>query len=156
MILNDEICEFLSGGVSILLASRDAALTPSIARAAGCRVVRAEPATLRIVISAAQAGQVLDDVRGSGMISATFTMPRTHRTLQLKGSDARVETIDDQDRAAAAAYRQAFAAVIDPLGFDAHFARTFFASPGDEVVVAFTPAAAFQQTPGPAAGARIA
>ena len=156
MILTDEICEFLTGGVSILLASRSAALMPSIARASGCRVVRGEQAALRIIISASHAGQLLEDVRSTGMVSATFSVPNTHRTLQFKGSDARVDPVQAADRAAVGSYLQAFAAAIDPLGFSDGFTRAFFASPPDEVAIEFTPAEAFQQTPGPAAGARIA
>lgn len=156
MILNDETRGFLASGVAILVASRDARRVPSVARAKGCRVVRGDPPALRVILSAAQAGELLDDVRGSGMISATFSVPDTHRTLQFKGSDARVEPVDAEDRLATRACVDAFVAALDPLGFSAAFRRTIFASPGDEVVIVFTPAAAFQQTPGPAAGARIA
>lgn len=156
MILTDEICEFLTGGVSILLASRSAALAPSIARATGCRVVSDGRTALRIIISASHAGQLLEDVRGSGMISATFSVPNTHRTLQFKGSDARIMAIEAADRSAIEAYLKSFAAAIDPLGFSGEFTRAFFAAPSDEVAIEFTPAEAFQQTPGPAAGARIA
>jgi hypothetical protein len=156
VILTDEICEFVTGGVSILLASRNAALMPSVARATGCRALRDERETLRLIISATQAGQLLEDVRESGMISATFTLPKTHRTLQFKGNDAHIASIDAMDRVAIDAYRQAFATVIWPLGFADRFAQAFLATPADEVAIEFTPAEAFQQTPGPAAGARIA
>jgi hypothetical protein len=90
------------------------------------------------------------------MISATFTLPKTHRTLQFKGNDARIAPLDEHDRAAIDAYRTSFAAVICPLGFADRFAQAFLATPADEVAIEFTPAEAFQQTPGPAAGARIA
>jgi len=154
--LTDELCEFLTGGVSILLASRNAGYVPSIARGAGCRVRRGARGEVRVLISAAQAGELLDDVRDCGMVAVTFTLPNTHRTLQLKGADARIEALDADDRAAKAAYRTAFAAVIDPLGFNATFADAFLAPVGDELAIAFTALEAFQQTPGPAAGARIA
>lgn len=156
VILSDDICEFLTGGVSIVLASRSAALVPSIARATGCRIVRGERPALRIIVSAAHAGELLDDVRNSGRVSATFSRPNTHRAMQFKGSDARIEAIQPEDRSAVAAYLQAFAGVIEPLGFPNEFTRAFHASPADEVAIQFTPAEAFQQTPGPAAGARIA
>ena len=154
MILTDDICETLTGGVSIVLASRNAALQPSIARAAACRVI--DRARLRIVVSVAHAGGLLDDVRESGMISATFSVPKTHRAMQFKGNDARIEPIVAEDRRAMESYLPAFAASIDPLGFREPFVRAFLASPHDEVAIEFTPAEAFQQTPGPAAGTRIA
>lgn len=152
MILTDEIREAISGGVSIVLASRNAALEPSIARAVGCRVVGSR---LRILVSVAQAGQMLDDVRESSLVSATFSVPKTHRALQFKGNDARIEPVDADDRATLRRYLPAFAASIDPLGFHEPFVRAFLATPGDEVAIEFTPAEAFQQTPGPAAGKRI-
>lgn len=154
-MLNDEIFEFLASGVSIVVASRNAAFVPSIARAKGCRIVTGAKPRVRILISAAHAGELLDDVRGTGTISATFTLPRTHRALQLKGRDARVTGIDAQDREAMEEYVRVFAAVVDPLGFSAEFVRAYYESPRDEVAIEFEPSDAFQQTPGPAAGARL-
>ena len=156
MQLNDELCEFLAGGVSIMLASRNAQLIPSIARAKGCNVVRDGTAKLRIFVSASQAGDLIEDVRGSLMISATFSVPTTHRTLQFKGSDARITPLRETERAAIDAYVGKFAAQIRPLGFADEFTRAFFASPADEVAIEFTPSEGFQHTPGPAAGARLA
>ena len=156
MILTDEIRDLLNGGVSIVLASRSAALVPSIARAKACRVTDGEARLLRVVVSVAQAGQLLDDVRDSGLVSATFSVPKTHRALQFKGNDARIEPIDADDRAAIERHVGAFAATIGHLGFSADFVHAFFASPADEVAVVFAPSEAFQQTPGPAAGTRIA
>jgi hypothetical protein len=156
MQLNDELCEFLMGGVSIMLASRNAQLIPSIARAKGCRVVHDGAAKLRLFVSTAQAGELIDDVRASGMISATFSVPTTHRTMQLKGSDARITPLRPDERAAMETYVERFAAEIRPLGFSEEFTRAFFASSGDEIAIEVTPSEGFQQTPGPSAGARLA
>jgi len=154
-MLTDEICNFLTSGVSILVASRNAGLSPSIARAKGCRVVRGPRTRIRILISAAHAGELLDDVRSSGAVSATFTLPRTHRALQFKGNDARVENVDAQDRAAMEEYLSTFVSVVGPLGFREEFVRAYYASPPDEVAIEFEPSDAFQQTPGPTAGSRL-
>lgn len=156
MQLNDELCEFLLGGVSIVLASRNAQLIPSVARGKGCSVRRGAPAKLRVFVSASQAGELLEDVRANGMISATFSLPSTHRTLQFKGNDAQLTAIDADERAAMETYVGKFAAQIRPLGFTEEFTRAFFASPGDDVAIEFTPSEGFQQTPGPSAGARLA
>lgn len=155
MQLNDELCEFLTGGVSILLASRNDQLIPSIVRAKGCSV-RRDAVKIRIFVSASQAGELLEDVRSSGMISATFSVPSTHRTLQFKGNDARITPIRDDERATLDAYVSAFARQISGLGFTEEFSQALFASPADEVVIEFTPSEGFQQTPGPSAGARLA
>jgi hypothetical protein len=156
MQLNDELCQFLMGGVSIMLASRNAQLIPSIARAKGCVVLGGETAKLRIFISASQAGELIEDVRSSRMISATFSVPSTHRTLQFKGSDAQITAVRDHERATIEAYVDKFVVEIRRLSFGEEFTRAFFASPGDEIAIEFTPSEGFQQTPGPSAGARLA
>ena len=155
-MLTDEICEFLTSGVSIALASRNAAFEPSIVRAKGCRIVRSDQFRIRVLVSAAHAGELLEDVRATAMVSATFTMPNTHRTLQFKGKDASVVELDAEDRAIMERYPHNFSLSVGPLGFNEEFVRAFFASSPDEVAVEFTPSDAFQQTPGPAAGTRLA
>jgi hypothetical protein len=53
-------------------------------------------------------------------------------------------------------YRERLAAQVAPLGYSELFVRTFLnVSPGDVVAIAFTPSAAFSQTPGPKAGAPL-
>jgi hypothetical protein len=155
VILSDEIASFLTGGVSITIASRSAELIPSVARAKGCVVVQGAAPKLRILLSAAQAGSCLDDIRATGLISATFSIPNTHRTVQLKGTDAAIVAFTASDREVVTAYVRAFAQAIRPLGFSEEFTHAFFASPPDEVGIEFTPAEAFQQTPGPKAGTRL-
>ena len=155
MLLDEEIRKFLTGTVSIGIASRNAELVPSVARAKGCTVTVGASQKVRVLISAAHAGQLLDDVRSSGMISATFSVPNTHRTMQLKGSDARMTELQPGDRDLMDAYVVAFAEAIGPLGFSREMVQAYFASPPDEVAIEFTPSDAFQQTPGPSAGARL-
>ena len=156
LLLTNEIADFLTGGVSIVLASRDASLAPSVARAKGCRVLQGAASRLRIFVSAAQAGALIEDVSGTGIVAVTFSLPNTHRTLQFKGRDAIVTPLLDEDRQTVREYLRNFGEVIRPLGFSDEFTRAFFASPSDEVAIEFTPSDAFQQTPGPAAGARLA
>lgn len=155
MLSDDEMSAFFRSGISVTIASRDPAFTPSIARAQGCRLVRGTPARIRIFISVAHAGSCLDDVRTSGMVSAALSRPNTHRSVQFKGTDARIEPMSADDRAAMAEAGSNFALTIDPLGFSTAFTTAFLASPGDEVAIEFTPTDAFQQTPGPGAGDRL-
>lgn len=151
--LIDATRELLTRGVSIMLASRNTQLIPSIARAKGF-VVTATP-KLRVFLSRAQGLDLIEDVRTSRMISVTFSVPATHQSLQLKGSDAKVMDTTAEERDVIAAYVQRFAAAIAPIGFSDEFTRALFASPDDEVAIEFTPTDGFEQTPGPAAGTRL-
>jgi hypothetical protein len=152
-LLTDETRKFVTSGASITLASRNPQYIPSVARAKGCTL---NGEKLRIFVSAAQAAEVLDDVRTSRMISATFSVPRTHRTLQFKGKDATVVPIAAAERAFIAQYVEQFSKSIAHYGFTAEFTHAFFASQDDEVAIEFTPTEGFEQTPGPSAGARLA
>lgn len=152
--LTDATRERWNRGVSIMLASRNTQLIPSIARAKGYAVV-ATTQKMRVFVSQAQAFDLVEDVRTSRMISVTFSVPATHQSLQLKGSDAKVTDVTAAERDVIAAYVRTFAAGIAPMGFSDEFTRTFFASPDDEVAIEFTPTEGFEQTPGPAAGTRL-
>lgn len=138
-----------------MLASRNEQLVPSIARARGC-VVQKDSGRLRVFVSASQASDVVEDVRGSGMLSVTFSVPSTHQTIQLKSRDARVVAVTAADRDVMQDYVAKFAHSIGVLGFSEEFTQAFFASPDDEVAIEFAPAECFEQTPGSCAGERIA
>ena len=151
-LLDDEGAAFVQGGVSIVAASRDAALVPSIGRAAGC-VVAADRRRVTVFVAASQAPELVADLRACGRIAVVFSRPSTHRTLQLKGDDAVVRPPAAGEAAIPGRYAGAFAEDIGRLGHTAAQARTLVACvDGDLVAIDFTPNAAFEQTPGPNAG----
>lgn len=146
---------FIRSGVMVSLASRDAQLVPSVARALGCRIA---PDRRRVTafLDAMQCPALLRDVRDTRAIAAVFSQPSTHRTIQLKGTDAALAPIEPGDPALIEANRAALVADMGPAGYDAAFVRTLLAcAPADLVAVTFTPTAAFAQTPGPQAGKRL-
>jgi hypothetical protein len=86
------------------------------------------------------------------MIAVVFSQPSTHQTIQLKGTDARVVRVTAEDRAAARKHLLGWSGDLERIGFDAPFAAALHGGAGQLAAIRFTPAAAFQQTPGPAAG----
>jgi hypothetical protein len=126
-VLDADHAAFIQGGVSVVVASRDAARVPRVCRAIGCRVSD-DRRRVTVYLSAFQGAPLLAAIRSEGVIAVAFNLPSTHRAYQLKGSDARVVPLE---RAL--------------LWYD----------PAELTGVAFTPAAAFTQTPGPRAGERI-
>ena len=96
---------------------------------------------------------VLADIRQNHRVAAVFALPSSHRTVQLKGEDARVLPFDPADHAIVARHLETFVAELAHLGIPEAIIRTVYGCPGSDLVaVAFTPCAAFSQTPGPRAG----
>lgn len=146
---------FVAGDHSIVAASRSADRTPSLARSLGCRV-SADRRSVLLLFHPRQAAELLADVAGCGRIAVVFSEPTTHKTLQLKGSDARLVTPPADAAALAERHVGGFAGVVGGLGFRADLVRTVLAGePAPLAAVEFSPDAAFEQTPGPQAGARL-
>jgi hypothetical protein len=155
-ILDSENASFICSGVSISAASGRAGALPSLARVIGCRV-SPDRRCVTLLLASTPGAALLDDIRRSGAIAVVFTQPSTHRTVQLKGSDARIVPPEVSDRDLAERYTGAFVAELAPLGHPEQIVRTLLAhEPDDMVTVQFTPSSAFSQTPGPSAGIPLA
>jgi len=142
----------VQSGVSVVAASRDEGLVPSIARVSGCRV-STDRRALTVFIPASQAAELVDDVSTSGRIAVVFSQPSTHRTLQVKADDARVRALRPDEAPIIARYVEAFAREIASLGHTEAQAHALFECRLEDLVaIDFVPNAAFEQTPGPKAG----
>jgi hypothetical protein len=150
--LDPDHAEFVQSAVSIIAASRNERNETTLSRAVGCRV-SPDRRRVTIFLSVSQSSALLADLRANGAIAAVFSRPRRHVAIQLKGADAAVVPLTEEDPHLLAAYRRRMVEEIRPIGFTEAFVRTLLAvTPGDAVAVAFTPSAAFLQTPGPKAG----
>jgi hypothetical protein len=143
--------EFIQGPVSVIVASRNAELVADVVRGCGCRVSR-DRRLVTVLVEPGRASTLLDDVAANGMIAVVFSQPSTHETIQLKGTDARVVRVTAADRAAARQHLRVWSADLGSIGFGVEFAAALHGGTGELAAIRFTPAAAFQQTPGPAAG----
>jgi hypothetical protein len=154
-LLDAAQAEFIQHRVAINVASRDARRVPALTRALGCRV-SPDRRRVTLFVSPSRAENLLACLREHGAIAAVFTRPSTHETLQLKSEDARVVPLEAGDRESMAVYRESFVKELQKIGYTETFARAVIAALDAEAVgVAFTPAAAFVATPGPAAGQRL-
>jgi len=142
---------FIQGPVSVIVASRNAELVADVVRGCGCRVSR-DRRQLTVLVEPGRASTLLDDVAANGMIAVVFSQPSTHQTIQLKGTDARVVRVTPADRAAARQHLRDWSEDLARIGFDAPFSAALHGGTGELAAIRFTPTAAFQQTPGPAAG----
>lgn len=143
---------FLQGGISMCVSACSRDNVPTLARATGCRI-SPDHRRVTVFVSAIQAATALECIRDTGSIAVVFSEPSTHRTVQLKGSDAVIGELSGDDLSIIERYRLSFAQELKPLGFIPTQIETLLAFPADEIVsLSFTPTAAFSQTPGPKAG----
>lgn len=146
--------DFMQSGVSMSLASRDAALRPSVTRGLGCRVLPG--GEVRVYVDAPLSAQLLRDVADSRQVAVVFSDIVRHRTLQVKATDARVAALDADDQRAADGYSARFAEAVVGLGYPAAVpAALLGATPTLRMAVVFHPHEGFEQTPGPQAGQRL-
>jgi hypothetical protein len=145
---------FIQGPVSVVVASRNAELVADVVRGCGCRVSR-DRRQVTVLIEPGRASTLLDDVAANGMIAVVFSQPSTHKTIQLKGTDARVVPVTTADRAAAQRHLHDWSEDLGRIGYGAAFSAALHGGAGRLAAIRFTPTAAFQQTPGPGAGQPI-
>lgn len=155
-LVDEELAAFLQSGVSVHAASRDAANVPCLMRGVGCRV-SPDRRRVTVFLVSSQCARLLADFAANGAIAFVASLPSTHRTVQLKGTDARREELQPGDEALVARQREAFARDLAGAGYDRGVGHILVGDDGSgPVAVTFTPTAAFVQTPGPGAGAPLA
>lgn len=151
-LINAAHASFMQGGVSISIGSCDAERNPGVGKALGCWVAP-DFQSVTIFAAASHSPHMMAALAQTGTIAAVFSEPSTHRTLQVKGRDARIVPARAGDAAIVEAYRTAFVRELQPLGYDELPIRTFLACEASDIVrIQFSPCAAFTQTPGPHAG----
>ena len=154
-LLSPRHVALIARGVSAVVGSRDLAHRPSLMRAVA-GVITPDGATVTVYLARSQSRQLLADIASTGRIAVVFSSPSTHETLQLKATRARLRDAGEADAAALAAYRAAMVAELGAIDIPPEFAAAMLACDRDDVVaVSFEPEAAFDQTPGPKAGAAI-
>lgn len=139
---------------SIAVASSDANGTPSLGQGIGMRI-EAQGARIRVFMVLARSRGLVADLRAGRPIAVVFTHSPTLRSLQIKAERASEVPLEPGDRERIDRYVDAVAKawVYAPAGF----VRTLLATePGPIVAFELEPSSAFDQTPGPKAGAALA
>ena len=154
-LIDPELAQFLQSGISMHAAAVGPGNVPELTRVAGCRIAP-DRRSVTIYFVESQATALLSHVRTSRAIAVAFTKPRSHRTVQMKGTDARVHAVDPADLADVDRQVAAFDAELRSIGFPDRFGWTLSGgSPLGLAAITFTPSCAFVQTPGPAAGSAL-
>jgi hypothetical protein len=142
-------------GVSVIVGSRDANLRASLMRAVGSEVSE-DGSVITVFLARPQSRQLLQDIAATGQIAVVFSEPSTHRSVQLKSSRCEVRNATEADRPVLARYQASMEHEIAQVGFPPEVTRAMLAHRLEDLVaVSFTPQQAFEQTPGPRAGAAM-
>jgi len=154
--LDPATAEFITGVTSMSIATRDAQLLPAVSKALGC-MVSADRRWLTVMIDGEQAGRVAADIAAGSPLAVVFSLPSTHRTVQIKGARAVAAPATPTQQVRARMHVDAIIEHLLPLGYSEPALRSFFSyEPEGLLAVRFAPTAVFAQTPGPRAGERIA
>lgn len=150
--LNQELLDFIHQGLSITAASRDPRLIPSISKALACRVVQ-DLGQIHIFVNRLQAGQLLSDVASSKRIAVTFCLPSSHKTIQIKGFQAKQVAVQSDDLEHTLHYTRLLAKDLESMGYNpVTVARYLYVDPEQLVAISFLPDSVFEQSPGQNAG----
>lgn len=142
---------FVESGVSILVGTRTAQLMPEAVRGCGASVL-AGGEELLVFIPEATGAATIANIEDNGRIAVTFCRPFDHRSLQFKGKVVEVRRGTAADRAVVENYRCAFAQELAVVGVPGRISLRMATWPA--YAVRLRVATAFDQTPGPGAGAR--
>jgi len=155
-LLDESAAAFLyRPGISITAAASDGRSVARIGRCLGCRVA-ADRTRVTVFIASAQYRTFFDALEASRRIAVVFSYPSTHQTMQLKGSEAEVGSLAPGDHEIIARHVDDFVDELGRLGYPRDVVRAYHWCEAAEVrAVTFAPSAAFEQTPGPGAGAPL-
>jgi Pyridoxamine 5'-phosphate oxidase len=157
VVVDDALKVFIESGVSVVVGTRDEGLVPEIVRAWGPHVNRDER-SLRMCVPEATSLRTRGNLVGNGRIAVAFSLPSNYETVQLKGRHLRTTKPSVDDLLRVDRHREAFAVVNESIGIprariEAFWRRELAGSPLF-VTIHVAIHAIFNQTPGPAAGAR--
>lgn len=150
-----DLLAFLQQGLSLYAASTDARGWPHVARAFAIRALPG--AQLAFAMPAEPSAGLLAGIEDTRQVALVLCQPSTHYTVQLKGRDACVEPAQAEHWPELLRNREAFGREILPFGFGDTFTDAWFSVATHDATafrtVRFTPCGAWNQTPGPGAGA---
>jgi len=154
-LLPPDFLTMMERGVSVIAGSCDAQGRPSVMRALGSLIDNGGR-TVTVFLSRRQSRQLLLDVQSSGRIAVVFSQPSSHRTVQLKATGVAIRNAREDDLPVLERYLESMEYEIAQVGHPPRVTRAMLAWHLDDLVaVSFEPSQAFDQTPGPRAGAAL-
>ena len=140
-------------GVSTIVASHDALQRPSLMRAVGAAITP-DGAHITVYLNRPACVQLLADLQVTGQIAVVFSEPFSHRAVQVKAGAVELRPAAAHDAPILARYLASMEHELGQIGVGPHHTRIMLSHQlADMVAISFRPEQAFDQTPGPKAGA---
>ena len=152
MPIDDELIAFLSLGVAIVVATRDAQLRPEVGRGWGIHVPD-EGDRATVCLAAPEGSRMRSNLDQNGAIAVTCSLPSSYRTLQLKGQALELHPPTPEQLERVDAHAGAFSLEAEQVGLPPGSGRLLVEP--ELTAVTFSVRELYDQTPGPAAGAAL-
>ena len=154
--LDAATAEFVAGVTSMSIATRNAQLQPAVGKALGC-LVSGDRRRLTVLIDSQRSARVVADIAAGSPLAVVFSLPATHRTVQIKGERGTLAAATPTQQVRSRMHCDAIVEHLVALGYaEAALHAMFSYEPEAVLALFFAPTAVFAQTPGPRAGERIA
>lgn len=147
-----DLVEFLTSGISVLLATRNADRVPEAVRAYA-PVISPDRQRLDLIVPNGLGDRTIANLRDNAQIAAAFSRAIDHVSVQVKGSCVALRPTTEEDRPAVERFRAAYIEGLYLIGMPRSLTSRFRALPG--TVVTIEVAGVYNQTPGPRAGEPI-
>lgn len=144
-----DLVDFLEGGVSILVGTRDAGQRPETTRAVGA-AVSPDRTRLSVLLAEHTAERAIANLEDNGRIAVAFSRPIDNFAVQLKGRVTELRRGDDADRRVAERYHAVYVEQLYMVGMPRSLSKRIRVWPS--FAVTFEIDDIFVQTPGPGAG----
>jgi hypothetical protein len=147
-----DMLAFVRSGVAVIAATRDDELRPEITRGWGPEL-SPDGCELQICLSAAPESKTLANLMSNGQFAATFSLPTTYRSIQIKGT---MREIGEPTAAALDRAAEHLAAFLDQaaqVGIPPALGRNLAEQPFIAVTIALREL--YDQTPGARAGTAL-
>lgn len=151
-MLTPAIVELLQTGVSVVVGTRDAGLTPECTRAWGI-TVRPDRRSVTIYLTEACSRQTLRNLKDNGRIAVSCTRPTDHVACQLKGLVRTVRPATSREGKLSRSWHREFVAELVAIGVPSELGEAWITEPALAVEIDVTDV--FHQTPGPGTGERL-
>lgn len=154
-LLTPALVAMIRKGVSTIAASVAPDGTPSLMRAVGADISD-DGTRVQVFLARSQSAQLLHDIETTGAVAVVFSEPLSHRTVQVKARRTTLRPARPDDTPLLARYLASMQVEVGAVGYPPHYVAAMLSHRLDDVVVvSFTPESAFDQTPGPRAGAPL-